>query len=228
MSGVAAKVNPVEGHRLWSSSYDRVPNPLLALEQRFLLPELGSLEGRHLLDVGCGTGRWMGLAQERGAAVAGVDLTPEILVEAAQKACSRGRIALGHASLLPFVPATFDLVVCAFVWGYLDRREESIRELARVVKPGGRVVMSDLHPEALKAGWTSSFREAGAVYEIERRRYALEEIRDLGRCQGLREKKLIEAHFDAPEIPVFLQAGKAEQFDNARKIPAIVAVVWER
>lgn len=228
MSGVVVKVKPIEGYGLWASSYDQAPNPLLALEQRLLLPELGVLRGRRVLDVGCGTGRWMDLARQRGATATGVDLTPAILGVAAQKAPLCGRIALADASLLPFLSDTFDLVVCAFVLGYLERRDESIRELPRVVKPGGRVVMSDLHPEALKAGWTSSFREAGAVYEIERRQYALEEIRDLGRCQGLREKKLIEAHLDAPEVPVFLQAGKAKQFEGARSVPAIVAVIWER
>jgi len=228
MSSSATRVGPVEGHRLWSSSYDRALNPLLALERRFLLPELGSLQGQRLLDAGCGTGRWMEMAWERGANVAGVDPTRRILDEAARKPRLRGYVALGDTSRLPFVSAVFDVVVSSFVLGYLDDRVAGIREMARVVRPGGRVILSDLHPAALQHGWTSSFRDAESVYEIERRRYSLDQIRVAARSQSLGEQKLIEAHFGEPERPIFLQAGKAEQFDGASGIPALFVLIWQR
>jgi ubiquinone/menaquinone biosynthesis C-methylase UbiE len=228
MGKVVTKLDPIEGHRVWSSSYDQALNPLLALEQRLLLPELRPLEGQRLLDVGCGTGRWIEMARERGALVAGVDLTPRILEAAGRKPRSSGRVVLGDAAQLPFVSAGFDVVVCSFVLGYLDHRDASIREMARVVRPGGRIIMSDLHPEALQRGWTSSFRHTQSVYEIERHRYSLEQIRAAACSQGLQEKKLIEAHFGEPERPIFVQAGKAERFEELSGVPALFVLIWER
>src|ERR1019366_5591536 len=48
-----------QGYEIWSAHYDRDPNPLLALESRLLAPRLGHLDGRTVLDVATGTGRWM-------------------------------------------------------------------------------------------------------------------------------------------------------------------------
>jgi len=228
MSSATTKVGVIEGHRLWSSSFDQTLNPLLALEQRLLLPELRPLEGQRLLDVGCGTGRWMDIARERGAQVTGVDLTRQILEVAGRKPRLSGQVVLGDASRLPLVSAGFDVVVCSFVLGYLDQRDLSIREMSRVVRPGGRIIMSDLHPEALRQGWTSSFRDAKTVYEIERQQYGLEDIRAAARHSGLQERKLIEAHFGEPERPIFLEAGKGDLFGEARDIPALYASIWER
>ncbi len=228
MGSSATKVGPIEGHRLWSSTYDQTLNPLLALEQRLLLPELGILNGQRLLDVGCGTGRWMDVARQSGALATGVDLTPRILDEAARKPPLSGRITLGDASRLPFPSTSFDIVLCSFVLGYLEHRDEGIRELARGVKPGGLVIVSDLHPEAVGQRWTSSFRQARTVYEIERRHYDLEEIRASARHYGLRERKVIAARFGEPERPIFRHAGKAERFEEVRDIPALFILIGER
>jgi ubiquinone/menaquinone biosynthesis C-methylase UbiE len=228
MSSATAKVGAIEGHRLWSSNYDQALNPLLALEQRLLVPEINPLAGQRLLDVGCGTGRWMDIARERGARVAGVDRTRQILEVAGGKPRLSGQVALGDVLGLPFAASTFDVVVCSFVLGYLDDRDLSIREMARVVKPGGRFIISDLHPEALRRGWTSSFRDAKTIYEIERRQYELGDIQGAARTSGLQERKLIEAKFGEPEQPIFLQAGKADRFEEVREIPAVLVLIWDR
>jgi len=228
MSNAPTTVDPIAGHALWSPSYDQTLNPVLALEQRLLLLELGHLSGQRLLDAGCGTGRWMDLARERGALAAGIDITPKILTEAARKPGVQGRIAEADTACLPFAAGSFSLAVCAFVFGYVERQEETIRELARVVKPGGRIILSDLHPEALRRRWTSSFRSGESVYEIQRRRYSLGEIRAAACSQGLQERKLVEAHFGEPERSIFLRAGKAERFDEVTGIPAVFVLVWER
>ena len=65
---------------IWAKVYDEQPNPLLALEQRFLSRMLPDIAGLDVLDAGCGTGRWLQLlASHRPASLVGVDTSPEML-----------------------------------------------------------------------------------------------------------------------------------------------------
>jgi malonyl-CoA O-methyltransferase len=230
LSRAAIKVGPAEGCFLWAEGYDHEPNPLLALEERLLQAEIKGLAGKHVLDVGCGTGRWMTHARDAGAGAAaiGIDLTRSFLAQAAGKPDLRGRLAAGDAARLPFRDQRFDVVLCSFVMGYLESTSDVVGELARVVKPGGRIIMSDLHPAALEQGWKSSFRVAETVYEIERRPYLLDEVRAAAARQGLRETQFMEAAIGEPEKHLFVAAGRAEQFERVKDVRAVYVLVWER
>jgi ubiquinone/menaquinone biosynthesis C-methylase UbiE len=77
---------PAEAFDGWAASYDEQPNPLLALEQRVLLPRLGDVRGLDVLDAGCGTGRWLAqLAGRSARSLAGVDISSVMLGLAASK-----------------------------------------------------------------------------------------------------------------------------------------------
>src|SRR6266498_6110462 len=80
-----SRVSPLEGHRIWSKTYDSEANPLLSLESRTVLEKLQNLSRRLFFDAACGTGRWLALAEARGANVFGIDLCPEMLAHARAK-----------------------------------------------------------------------------------------------------------------------------------------------
>jgi ubiquinone/menaquinone biosynthesis C-methylase UbiE len=89
-----------------------------------------------LLDVGCGTGHHMAALRERGFEVAGVDGSEEMLEHArAQNPGSEVRHA--DVEAIPFPDASFDFVVCIEVLRYLPGSARCIKEMARVLKPGG-------------------------------------------------------------------------------------------
>src|SRR5258708_29275876 len=68
---------------IWAKVYDEQPNPLFALEQRFLSLILPEAAGLDVLDAGCGTGRWLQLlASLHPASLVGVDASPEMLKRA--------------------------------------------------------------------------------------------------------------------------------------------------
>lgn len=211
------------GYRLWAATYDSWPNPLLALEQRIAAPLLGSLKGARVIDVCAGTGRWMAIAARLRARVIGIDLSPEMLGWAAQKPGLAGRLAIGDVAGLPFASNSADLAICSFGMSYLPSVRHGLREMARIAR---RVMVSDMHPFALDAGWTRSFETARRKYRIAHYRYSLAEIEDAAYAAGLRPQFSIEAAFGEPERGIFKGAGKEDRFEEASQFPAIFVKTW--
>ncbi len=220
------RVPALEGHRIWSETYDDAPNPLLSLETRVLPELLGPLEGRRLVDIGCGTGRWMVYAQSRGARVTGVDLCHEMLLRAASKPRLGGRLARGSAELLPLAGEAADLALCSFALGYMADSPAAIREMSRICGRGARVIVSDVHSEGLAAGWKRAFRSGGASYEIEHLSHSTPALLQAASEAGLRLECAVATCFGEPEREVFCRAGKEHLFEEASRVPAIWIAAW--
>lgn len=217
-------VSPLEGYRLWAESYDAGLNPLLSLERRVLPGLVGSTDRSLVVDIACGTGYWTAWFTDRGASVLGIDFCAEMLARVpARVRCS---VALGSADALPVASGVADLTLCSLAAGYFPALERAIREMARVTKNGGRVIITDLHPAAAAAGWTRSFRSAGRVYEIEHFPYSVADLTDSVRRAGLRLAAEIRGHFGEPERSIFESAGRLDRFTEAAEIPAIWVGSW--
>ncbi|MFJ3856445.1 class I SAM-dependent methyltransferase [Streptomyces sp. NPDC090085] len=102
--------------------------------------------GTRLLDVGTGPGTVAAVAVARGAAVTAVDPSPAML-RLAREAAPRARTLAAALPRLPFPDATFDAAVGNFVLGHAGPPQGVVAELRRVVRPGGRVVLT---------GWTDA------------------------------------------------------------------------
>ena len=107
-----------------------------------LVRRLAPLSGREVLDVACGTGDLAFELAEAGARVVGLDFTREMLVLARAKDGAR-RVSFlnGDALALPFERASFDAATIAFGLRNLEDRRRGLAELARVVRPGGSVMV---------------------------------------------------------------------------------------
>jgi SAM-dependent methyltransferase len=105
-----------------------------------------------LLEVGVGSGRLLARLAERGWEVTGIDAAPR-MVELARKRVPGARLEVARAEALPFEDASFDAVVAVGVLEYSDL-EASLRELARVLRPGGRAVLGLLNNAAPAVVWS--------------------------------------------------------------------------
>ena len=101
-----------------------------------------------VLDVGCGTGALLDAidrVREGNTAprLAGVDLSTGMLAVARGRLGRRGALAVADAARLPYRPARFDLALSSSALHHWDEPQRAVREMARVLRPGGRVAITD-------------------------------------------------------------------------------------
>jgi len=101
--------------------------------------------GARILDVGCGTGRWLRRYQALGLQATGVDATPEMLGLARERGTASPLVS-GEAGRLPFADAEFDCVSDITVVQHIPRSQQpqALGEMVRVLKPGGRLILLQL------------------------------------------------------------------------------------
>ena len=137
---------------------------------RTCIHRLGLGAGISVLDVGCGAGVWLLGPARAGAVIFGADFS-EGHLGVARKQISLGKFTAATAERLPFRDKSFDAVVHGSCFLYLDTWESAHRafyEAVRVLKPGGRGLISDLPDMAMKA--ESEAVRRGALGEAEYRR----------------------------------------------------------
>jgi SAM-dependent methyltransferase len=144
-----------EGYTRWAVTYDR-PLRLFGIEEPPLRRVLDALPPGEVLDAACGTGRWASYLAERGHVVTGVDQSPAML-DLARAKLPDARFLHGDLNRLPLDDASVDAAVCALSLVHVTDLTTAIGELARVVRPGGRVVVSDVHPFLVMLGWQAQF-----------------------------------------------------------------------
>ena len=124
-------------------NYDRMNHLMTAgLDRCWRKRAVQGLHGK-VLDVACGTGDMAIELLKRGCSVTGIDLSEEMLAIARRKT-AEANFQLANAEALPFDDATFDAVTSAFGIRNFVHLEKGLAEMARVLKPGGRMVILEM------------------------------------------------------------------------------------
>jgi ubiquinone biosynthesis O-methyltransferase len=172
------------------------------IEQALIWRMAGPLAGLRVLDVGCGDGAYAVAAAQRGARVAGVDTSPQMMEAAQQRAIEQGvqiDLRVADAAALPFGDGSFDLVLAVTVLCFVADAHTALREMARVLAPGGRLVIGELGRWSAWAalrrlrGWAGS-----RLWRVARFRTAAQ-LRRLVEQAGLRVERMQGAVFYPPQ-----------------------------
>ncbi|RIQ11365.1 class I SAM-dependent DNA methyltransferase [Jiangella rhizosphaerae] len=140
--GSAAELTSAEAYASWAPAYDQPGNQLLDIEGPLVRSLLDELPAGVALDAACGTGRHAEYLARRGHTVIGVDSSPDMLAVARAKVPS-GRFVEGELTSLPVPDDDVDLVVCALALSHVPDLKPVFAEFARVLRPGGSLVVSD-------------------------------------------------------------------------------------
>lgn len=161
MGGAQAVEKLTESYVRWRSS--RLGQITDALERQLLARLLGRVAGKKLLDVGCGDGAMAFELARQGATVTALDADPSMMAAArlrAENENTRIQLVEGSAESLPFDDATFDVVVAVTVLCFVPDAEHAVMEIARVLKPEGRLVVGELGRWSL---WAAQRRIRGWI-----------------------------------------------------------------
>jgi ubiquinone/menaquinone biosynthesis C-methylase UbiE len=120
-------------------------NALIEAEEPLVESITRDLPIGRVLDAACGTGRHAAKLAAAGHETVGIDATPAML-DVARARVPGADFRLGDLTALPVEDGTFDFAICALALAHLPDPSAAIAEIARAVRPGGRIVLTDAHP----------------------------------------------------------------------------------
>lgn len=191
------------------------------------------------LDVGCGEGRFCRMLRAEGVATVGVDPTAALVAEARRRDPD-GDYREGRAEALAFPDASFDLVVSYLTLIDIPGWREAIAEMARVLKPGGALLVANLTSFSTASVYESWATDANGVERFPIDNYLAESARFIAwngirilnhhrplyaYMQAFLGAGLALTHFDEPRADPGVDATRAARFN---RVPWFVVMEWRK
>ncbi|KAB8141273.1 class I SAM-dependent methyltransferase [Chloroflexia bacterium SDU3-3] len=117
------------------------------IEMPAMLSMIGDIQGRTILDIGCGSGIYTKILASHDAHVTALDISHS-MIEIAKDYCQGLDISLIHTSFEEYIAEqmSFDIIIASFMLGYFQDLAGSFRKIRSLLKPGGFSIISGLHP----------------------------------------------------------------------------------
>jgi ubiquinone/menaquinone biosynthesis C-methylase UbiE len=221
----APEYDLTEGYDLWSKTYD-APLRLFLIEQDPMHALFATLPSGTVLDAACGTGRHSAHLAQAGHRIIGVDRSPAMLAKARAK-LPQGDFREGDLTALPVETASIDAIVCALALVHLSELTGAMAEFARVLRPGGRVIISDVHPFLIMLGWQAQFRTEGGGAGFMRLNGHL--LSDYGRAiagAGLRIRSSQEIRL-TPDSAITVATERLPEANRAAWVGLPGVMIWD-
>jgi len=227
----------LEGYARWAATYeqDMDGHPLALAESsaiRALLPPCGGIVA---LDAACGTGRYARLLAEQGAGqVIGIDQSPAMLARAREVTPPGAEVVFKQGNLLdlPLADHSCDLAIVALALAHLKTGHlgRAFAEFSRVLKPGGTLLMSEMHPFGALTGGRCRFEVGeGAhrqVYHVETSTHLHEDYLAAASAAGLTLEALREPRLTPDLVPAFERANMAAFARQFAGFPLALVCRW--
>ncbi len=210
-------------YRLWAGSYD-AENPLTTLDGRAAALLTPSLPGKRLLDAACGTARRLVFSDAPPARVIGIDLVLEMLRKGRADRARPRATAAGDLRALPVRPKVFDVVWCRLAAGHVTDLDLLYREIGRALAPGGAAIVTDFHPDAVRAGHKRVFRDAeGRPHVVEHVLHEPEAHESAAGEAGLRLDRRLDLPIDASLRSFWERAEAMDRYEREKGLFLLLA-----
>lgn len=226
-----AEYNVSDGYEAWSKIYDNIPNLLIQVEEPEVKSLLKEFKKGKAIDVACGTGRFSEILSSLGHEVTGVDSSPHMLKLAKAKV-PKAKFIQARLEKLPIESESVDLAICALALTHLSTLSKSLGELNRVIRKGGSIILSDIHPFFVIVGGQAEFQDAkGKLGYIFNNTHLhgqyLQEFNKLGlKVKQCKEITLDSKYIDPKEIG--LNLSKSTMEIALKDLPLVLIWVLEK
>ena len=215
------------GYGEWALGYDRPGNPVLLAEEPVVRELLDGYAVGTALDAACGTGRYASELDSLGHSVTGIDATPEMLDEARKKVPA-AHFELADLTALPLAAGSCDLAVCTLALTHCAQLQRPMAELARVLRPGGRIILSDVHPFMTMLGSHARYPSGEGDFGFVRNHvHPFSDYLSAFREAGLTVLRCIEPLWGEAELATLGFADGRPGFLEAAVEGLPIVVVWE-
>ncbi len=216
-------VSVVDGYGEWVASYERTVEDEMDIRLFERIETVEWANAGQVLDLACGTGRigvW--LNSKRVTTIDGIDMTPEMLAFAREKAVYR-QLYTGDITQTAFAPATYDLCTQSLADEHLPELLPLYQEAARITRPGGYFVLVGYHPYFLMNGIITHFHRAdGEAVGIESYVHLLSDHVKAALSNGWTLRELDEQVVDEAWL------AKKPKWEKYRNQPVSFSMVWQR
>jgi SAM-dependent methyltransferase len=197
------RVSTVLAYEQESAGYDaEAAGGLFTADEPLVAEYLADRAPGVALDAACGTGRFAEFLARRGHQVIGVDSSPDMLAHARRRVPD-GAFHVAELDRLPLPDDSVDVIVCALALVHVPRLQPVLAEFTRVLRPGGDVIISDIHHELVTRGSVITARgPAGEPCITATYRHQLGDYLRPALSLGLQVKRCEEPRVTHPDGPV--------------------------
>lgn len=228
--GAPRFVDLIAGYDLWSSTYDQDGGNLLVALDEVMFDRLlrrVDLRGAVVVDVGCGTGRhWAKMLARNPRRLIGFDTSSGMLAKLREKhPLAEAHQVLDHRLVLP--PESCDVLVSTLALAHMPDAAAALSEWARVVKKGGHIILTDLHPAAAERS-TCTFEHQGQVHAVRLHVHSLTSIREIASSHQFAMVELDEQVVGGALEPYYALRRAPRSFERMRGVGVIYGLVLRK
>ena len=222
------EIEPESAYNLWSKHYDNQPdNLMLALDEEIFFGLMNniSLSDKIILDVGCGTGRhWKRILEREPEKIIGYDVSEGMLNILQQKFPMAQTYHLGDEHLRDLENDSCDIIISTLTVAHIENLEESVSEWFRVLRPGGDMIFTDYHPDALVKGGKRTFIHNKKVFTVKNYVHPIRKIKDLVNKLQLQVAGFTEKHIDESVKHYYEKANALSTYNQFKGVPIIYGI----
>jgi ubiquinone/menaquinone biosynthesis C-methylase UbiE len=222
-----AETDPEKAYNLWAAAYDAQPdNLMLVLDEQLFTGLLNEtvLKDKTVVDIGCGTGRhWKEILSRSPLSLIGYDVSAEMLRILQQKFPQQKAIRLVNNEVGE--PSnSCDIVISTLALAHIPNPEAAMQEWVRILKPGGEIIITDYHPEALTKGGNRTFRYNNKLVAVKNYVHTLTRVLAIAKQLELTVLRTVERKI-GEEVKVFYEKQNAlSVYEKFKGVPIIYGI----
>ena len=187
-------MNIQDSYNEWANIYDNNKNLTRDLDSNVTRSLLAHLQFDSILELGCGTGKNSLFFAQIGKSIHALDFSEGMILKAKEKVMA-DNVRFEAADLTRHWPCeddVYDLISCNLVLEHIENLSHVFSESARTLKPGGTILVNELHPFKQYGGAKARFERSGQTVEVEAFVHHISDFINAAEAKGLRLLKLNE------------------------------------